>query len=175
MLSADEFDVFDPVRTRRVLIGCSISCVVLTFPLSWVHPWLGVAGVVPPLLYAWWYSRKDRRRDVAWLLQLQNCQVVSASVDAVGAHVDVWPTREEMYLVDGAGRRRTPARRMEATLRTIAVPDPTPELLTRTRRWLDDDERIEVAIRVRRRGESVRVERIDLLQGGWQHVVTPQL
>lgn len=166
-----KLDVYDPVKTRRILLWCALSCAALSLTLTFYHPPFGVLAVIPPVLYAWDYTKKDKKRDVAWLLRLNDCQVVAVSLDDEAAHVDVWPREEELFVVNKTGQQRTPSQLVNASFRTIALPDPTLELLARTTRWLDSDERINVTINVRKSGEVVFVERINLHDGVWSHSV----
>jgi hypothetical protein len=122
-------------------------------------------AVIPPLLFAVWFVRRDRKREVAWMVALRECQVVSASLDTNAAHLDIWPRSEEVFIVDERRRRRSAPQMIAASLRTIAVPSPSPELLLRARDWLDDDTRIDVAISVRVQAGSTRVEDVELLEG----------
>lgn len=126
-------------------------------------------GVLPPLVVASLYVAHDRRRDVAWVVALKSCQVVAASMDDAGAHLDVWPAAEEVYVVDEQRRRRAPAQRLAAMLHTIAVPSPPPELLLEARRWLDDDRRIDVAIGVRVASGETVVEDVEITSGDFKH------
>lgn len=102
--------------------------------------------------------------------------MVAASVDKVGAHIDVWPSHEELFVVNARGRRSTPKRVNEATLRTIAVPAPPPELLLRARSWLDDDTRIDVQLSVLVVGGITNVSSVKLQDGpGFEHVFKPSV
>lgn len=161
--------VFDPLRTRRVLISCAVWCGLDTLLLALLAPGLEALGVLPPLLVAALYVLNDRRRDVAWVVSLKGCQVVAASLDDSGAHLDVWPAAEEVFVVDEHRRRRTPAQKMATMLRTIAVPEPSPELLLRARSWLDDDKRIDVAIAVRVASGETTVEDVEIRSGDFRH------
>ena len=166
--------VLDPRRSRLILACSAAACGVLTTVLALTQSGLTALGPVIPLCFATWYVRRDNKRDVSWEVSLKDCQVVAASVDKVGAHIDVWPSHEELFVVNARGRRSTPKRVNEATLRTIAVPAPPPELLLRARSWLDDDTRIDVQLSVLVVGGITNVSSVKLQDGpGFEHVFKP--
>lgn len=157
----------DPRRTRRVLVGCAVVCGINTILTAFFLPGREALAVLPPLVFALWYVQLDRRREVSWLVALRRCQVVAASLDDAGAHLDIWPASEEIFVVDSRRRRRSPSQHVAASLRTIAVPEPSPELLMRAREWLDDDRRIDVAIAVRVADGATRIEDVELIDEGF--------
>lgn len=158
--------VLDPHRTRAVLSLCAVLCGVNALATAFFFPGYEAYSVVPPLLFAVWFVRRDRRREVSWMVALKECQVVSASLDTTAAHIDIWPRTEEVFIVDERRRRRSTPQVLTASLRTIAVPSPSPELLLRARDWLDDDTRIDVSISVRVQAGATRVEDVELTEAG---------
>jgi hypothetical protein len=157
--------VLDPRRTRAVLSACAALCGVNALITTFFFPGYEAYSVFPPLLFAFWFVRRDRKREVTWMVALRECQVVAASLDDTAAHLDIWPRSEEVFIVDERRRRRSSPQMLAASLRTIAVPSPSPELLLRARDWLDADTRIDVSISVRVQSGATRVEDVELLEG----------
>ena len=157
--------VLDPHRTRATLSACALLCGINAVLAAFFFPGYEAYSVMPPLAFAVWFVRRDRKREVSWMVALRDCQVVSASLDTNAAHLDIWPRSEEVFIVDERRRRRSSPQMLSASLRTIAVPSPSPELLLRARDWLDDDTRIDVSISVRVQAGATRVEDVELLEG----------
>lgn len=163
--SMKKLRVLDPHRTRTVLSVCALLCGMNALLAALFFPGYEAYSVMPPLVFAVWFVRRDRKREVSWMVALRECQVVSASLDTNAAHLDIWPRSEEVFIVDERRRRRSSPQMLAGSIRTIAVPSPSPDLLLRARDWLDDDTRIDVSISVRVHSGATRVEDVELLEG----------